>query len=305
MTDPLPKVSVICAWYNRADYIRDTVDSLLAQDFDGFEVVIINDGSPDPRVREILDSYDDPRLRVVHQENTGFTFAIRKAIAASSGDYVSIMGAGDKVRKNKLRKQLEYLLANPEAGAVGCGHNLVSAATGRKIRYVSPVPKISSKNVDILRRKVPFTHGTVVYRRKILMDAGNYDTFFRIAQDRDLYWRIAKISEIHGVDEALYEKLIFEDGVTFTPAIVVYKGFYSQLARSQDRAKIEYFKANPDEIPQLSEMYSAKYLRYSIRKFLALMVRREWKLAAQWMSLARKQFLNLIHNMIRIDPRAR
>lgn len=57
--EKVPKVSVVCAWYNRADYIKDTVDSLLNQDFDDYEIIIANDGSPDPRVREILDSYDD------------------------------------------------------------------------------------------------------------------------------------------------------------------------------------------------------------------------------------------------------
>ncbi|MBQ2263678.1 MAG: glycosyltransferase, partial [Loktanella sp.] len=67
---------------NRADYIRDTIDSLLVQDYPHFDITVVNDGSPDPRVREILDSYADPRLRVIHQDNTGF---IRTAVSIPEG----------------------------------------------------------------------------------------------------------------------------------------------------------------------------------------------------------------------------
>lgn len=95
MTETLPKVSVVCAWYNRVDYISDTIDSLLAQDYPNFDITIVNDGSPDPLVREVLDNYTNPRLRVIHQENTGFTRAIRRAIDESDRTYIAIQGAGD------------------------------------------------------------------------------------------------------------------------------------------------------------------------------------------------------------------
>lgn len=129
MNATCPEVAIVCAWYNRADYIRDTVDSVLAQDFDRFEVVIINDGSPDPRVREILDSYDDPRLRVVHQENTGFTVAIRRAIDMTSAPYIAIQGAGDVSLPGRLRHQHDWLESNAGIGVVGC--RVAVAVAGR------------------------------------------------------------------------------------------------------------------------------------------------------------------------------
>ena len=85
-----PLVSVCCAYYNRSEFLRSTINGLLAQDYPNFELVVVNDGSTDPAVRSILDSYQDPRLRVIHQSNTGFVAAIRRAIDESRGQYIAI-----------------------------------------------------------------------------------------------------------------------------------------------------------------------------------------------------------------------
>lgn len=232
-----PKVSIVCAWYNRADYIRDTVDSLLNQDFDDYEVIIANDGSPDPRVREILDSYNDPRLKVIHQNNEGFTKTIKMLVEReASAPFVAIQGAGDTSHPNRLKKQYEYLINHAEIGAVGSGFN-VESENSNGSKYSAPT---EVKTVNSLKKRVPFTHGTIMYRKTVYLNAGGYDTRFKYCSDWDLYFRILEISKISAIDEALYKKIEFNDGFSFSPLHKFSQALYAETAinRSSEREKI-------------------------------------------------------------------
>lgn len=119
MSETAPKVSVVCAWYNRAGYIRDTIDALLAQDLDDYEIIVVNDGSTDPVVRETLDSYDDPRLRVFHRDNVGFVKTMRFAIEQSRSTYIAVQGAGDVSLPARLSRQCALLQGDSELVIVG------------------------------------------------------------------------------------------------------------------------------------------------------------------------------------------
>ena len=214
-----PKVSVVCAWYNRPDYICNTVDSLLNQDFDDYEIVLVNDGSPDPRVREILDSYDTPRLRIIHQENTGFVGAIRKAIGNSTGEYIAMMGAGDASLPARLRKQAEFLDSHPEHIGLGCGMREADVSLEWKIVATRDLglkarPEITHEQV-LGRIHSPFTHGEVMYRRSAYEAVGGYRPFFRFTQDLDLWCRMSRYGGKYAViPDVLYERRLFAgDGI--------------------------------------------------------------------------------------------
>lgn len=214
-----PRVSVVCAWYNRADFVRDTVDSLLDQDFDDYEIVLVNDGSTDPRVREILDSYDSPRLRVIHQENTGFVGAIRKAIGNSGGEYIAVMGAGDTSLPARLRKQAEFLDTHPDHIGVACGLREAEVDNDWKIVRVRDLglkarPEITHAQV-LGRIHSPFTHGEVMYRRSAYEAVGGYRPFFRFTQDLDLWCRMSRYGGKYAViPDVLYERRLFAaDGI--------------------------------------------------------------------------------------------
>src|SRR5699024_10133371 len=152
-----PKVSVDCAWYNRADYIRVTVDSLLNQDFDDYEIIIANDGSSDSRVKEILDSYDDANLKVIDNENEGFTKTLERLVEEARAPYVAIQGAGDISYPNRLSAQYRYMKDNKNVGAVGSGFD-VDLEGGGNLRYSEPK---DIKTEEQLKKSVPFTHGTI------------------------------------------------------------------------------------------------------------------------------------------------
>ena len=208
-------VSVVCAVYNRADYIKDTIDSVLAQDLNDFEIVVINDGSSDPRVRELLDGYKDPRVRVLHQENAGFTAAIRRAIEMSTGSFIAVQGAGDISLPSRLTKQLEILRSDTTICAVGCRVSAVAVGGDNDgERTLRRMAKQRWKVEDLLQVENVFTHGEVMFRRSIYEKSGGYRLFFKYAQDRDLWLRMGENGDFFVINENLYHRRIFaKDGV--------------------------------------------------------------------------------------------
>jgi glycosyltransferase involved in cell wall biosynthesis len=236
-----PKVSVVCAWYNRANYICDTIDSLLNQDFDSFEVVIVNDGSVDPRVKEILDSYDDYRLKIIHQENTGFVSAIKRAIASSEAPYIAIQGAGDISLSCRLRLQSEFLDANLDYGLVGCKRrqSIVGGSADGMVTVMGRVGECSLN--ELLYGVNPFSHGEVMFRREIYQKVGGYRNFFRFAQDRDLWIRMAPLTRMHVLSNVLYERRGFaEDGIKLNKEKLFLQHALSVFSRQCHHDRVMY-----------------------------------------------------------------
>lgn len=210
-----PKVSIVCAWYNRADYIKETLSSLLSQDFDSYEVIIANDGSTDPRVREILDSYNDARLRVIHKKNEGFTKTINMLMSLAKAPYVAIQGAGEIALKNRVALQYQFLSANPDCGMVGSSSINIIKRPGQLDEVLSEnrlrqgyVGSCSST------KRLPFTHGTVMYNKHAYLSVGGYREVFKYAQDYDLFLRIAERYKCFSLSEVLYVRNVFMDGVS-------------------------------------------------------------------------------------------
>lgn len=235
VTGPAPKISVICAWYNRADYIRDTINCLLGQDHDSFEIVVVNDGSKDPRVREILDSYTDPRLRVIHQENRGMTVAMHNAILASSGEYVAIHGAGDTADTARLRIQALVLDQEPEL--VGCGTAHVNVHVGGPD---DGLRKPVANKFEIIGRHelmeeigCPVNHGDFMFRRSVYDRVGGYRPFFRMGPNWDLLLRMSRHGKVRLCPEMLYERRVFSsDGIASRLDRTLVQARYGLIAKA-------------------------------------------------------------------------
>jgi glycosyltransferase involved in cell wall biosynthesis len=119
-----PKVSVIVPIYNQVSFIRETVESVLAQDHQNIELVLSDDGSTDG-TSEVLREYaaDEPeRVKIVaSDENTGIAGAFNRALEAHRGDYIAWLGGDDVMLPDKLSRQVAALKMHPEA--IGCCHD--------------------------------------------------------------------------------------------------------------------------------------------------------------------------------------
>ena len=96
----MPEISVIVPVYNVEEYLRPCIDSILEQTFTDFELILVDDGSPD-RCGEICDEYEqiDKRIRVIHQENGGLSAARNAGLDVMSGEYVTFIDSDDLVDK--------------------------------------------------------------------------------------------------------------------------------------------------------------------------------------------------------------
>lgn len=266
-----PQVSVVCAWYNRADHIRDTIDALLAQDFPSFEIIIVNDGSPDPRVREILDKFNDPRLKVIHQKNEGFTRAIKRAVEEARGQFIAIHGSGDVSCPSRLRLQYEAFQRMPEAAIVGCHYvkrNLSSGST----EVLQPWDIPCSKTTGRLFVKHGMSQGELMYRRSAYEAAGGYRDFFNVGQGTDLWFRMLDHGSFHSVPEVLYEQRIFDDGVSVNYRKIFHRILLHGAMRDERRARSQGHVSDHDGNGRHIPLYLASRRSLSLRYLLVMLM---------------------------------
>lgn len=221
------KVSVVGAYYNRARFVKSAVESLLAQDYQNFEIVLIDDGSSDSTLEE-LQSFDDARLRIVTQENIGFVRSLRRAIEMTNGEFISVHGSGDLSELTLLSRQVESLQDRPEVGLVGTWL-LLDDEEGGKPPAVKQVQLAGRAPMELLRG-AKISHGGAMYRRSLYDAVGGYRTWFVYAQDHDLWLRMTERAEVAVVPEPLYHRRKLPGGVSTSPEKRAWQIFLSEFA---------------------------------------------------------------------------
>ncbi|WP_345950767.1 glycosyltransferase [Mucilaginibacter sp. PAMB04274] len=116
-----PKVSVILPVYNQEKYIAQTIDSVLAQTFQDFEIVILDDGSTD-NTAQVIKEYlkKDGRIRAYFHDNAGRSEAANKIVSMARGELCAFLDADDIMLPQRLEKQVAYHLAHPNVSATSC-----------------------------------------------------------------------------------------------------------------------------------------------------------------------------------------
>ncbi len=110
-----PVFSVVIPMFNVEDYIDQSIQSVLGQDYNNFELICVNDGCQDKTVSRVLE-YKDPRIRLISQNNGGLSAARNTGIRNSRGLYIAFLDADDYWREDKLKKHLEHFEGNPKLG---------------------------------------------------------------------------------------------------------------------------------------------------------------------------------------------
>jgi len=205
-----PQVSVVMSVYNGAATLRETLDSIRAQQDVAFEVIVVDDGSTDGTA-EILDQAKD--LRVIHQQNQGLTRSLITGCRAARAPFIARHDCGDRSHPDRLRKQLDLITSADDIVVVSCSTQFVGPR-GEPLYVVSLEgdavrQSLLHDGVDSIRGLTH--HGTAMFRRDTYLDAGEYRPQFRFAQDLDLWLRMAQRGRIEFVPEVLYEAR-FEPG---------------------------------------------------------------------------------------------
>ena len=196
-----PLVSVVIPNYNYGRYLKQAIDSVLAQSYPEVEIIVVDDGSTDDS-DEVLKSYGE-RVRWFRQSNQGVSAARNLGIKESRGEFIGFMDADDLWLPKKLELQLE-LFSNPSVGMVYCGLQYLSED---KILGENTSGRSGSnvlKELALMRPPgVPAFGSSALVRRECLERVGPFDTQLSTSADWDMCRRIACHYEIGIVREPL------------------------------------------------------------------------------------------------------
>ncbi|MGH8209428.1 MAG: glycosyltransferase family 2 protein [Steroidobacteraceae bacterium] len=248
-----PTVSIVLPTFNRLKYLRPAVDSVFAQRFTDWELIVADDGSEGDTAAYLAALADPPRVRVLRLPHSGNPGAVRNAAwQVARGEYIAFLDSDDVWLPEKLALQVESLRSHPERGwshtafaVIDDSGNLLTGARARRWPaaegWVLP---------SLIKMEIVIAIPSVMVRRRLLARVGGFDVKQRMCEDYDLWLRLAGLSEIQGVRETLLlvrshrehfhsDPIVFEDrGRALEKALAAStdRGMHSMLRRERAKA---------------------------------------------------------------------
>jgi glycosyltransferase involved in cell wall biosynthesis len=196
----LPLVSVVVPVYNAAQFLRETLESILDQTYRQFEIIAVNDGSTDSSL-EILEEYAD-RIQCIHQENQGVAIARNVGVDRSLGDYVAFCDADDIWFPRKLEWQMDIVKRHPCVGVVGGSMEKIDELGRRLDSYQRPSglhdQPMNLKQILLMEGNV-IGMSTSLIRKEIFQEIGGFQPGNKDlrAEDYDLWIRASEKTQIY------------------------------------------------------------------------------------------------------------
>ena len=197
-----PKVSIIIPAYNNAEYLGQTIQSVLDQTCPDFEVVVVDDASPDP-IHEVIKRFEDSRIKyVTHEKNRGLSAARNTGIKVSTGEVIALLDGDDLFHPKKLETHLDFLHKHPDVGVTYNSRFELnhSAETIRDLWR----PPLTCTLQDLIFG-FPFSPSDMVIRRNWLFQVSLFDeNYTYVGEDLDINCRLALAGcRFASVDRAL------------------------------------------------------------------------------------------------------
>ncbi len=196
------KISVVMPTYNRAHFLRKSIDSVLSQTYENFEIIIIDNNSTD-NTTDLLRNYNDKRIKYVeNNENRGCGGARNQGMEMARGDYITFLDSDDEIFSTKFEKQLENFHALPNKfGLIYCGFCYASGKTGEIVKYISPELYGDVYN-NLLERNLFPIHAPII-RRECFQKCGMLDVTLPACEDWDIWIRISRYYKFAFVPDIL------------------------------------------------------------------------------------------------------
>jgi len=196
-----PIISVITNNYNCGKYLRTNIDSILSQDYDNWEHIIVDCGSTDESIN-IIKSNAHNKLRLIQIPFCGVSKGRDIGIRQAQGEIIAILDADDFALPQRLIKQVEVLNMNPSTVAVGGGIIRVNENSGRRKAYTYPN---DHKNIIYLIRMGinPLPHSTLMFRKKSYEEVGGYSEVMEKSEDFDFLLRLERVGYLTSIQEPL------------------------------------------------------------------------------------------------------
>ena len=266
--------------YNGSPFLREAVESILAQSFSDFEFILVNDGSTDDTA-SILELYSgqDSRIRLFHNENHGLTYSLNFGCARARARYIARMDGDDIALRDRFVRQLEFMEKHPEVGLLGSAYDLIDKR-GKRLCGAT-LPTTDSEIRQALLDSTAFLHPSVMMRKAALDQVGGYREV-TYAEDYDLWLRLSEQTRMANLPEVLLQYRIHANQVSVSKCRE-----QSLWTGAAQVAAVFRNKGLPDPIDSLHEITPEKLEDLGVSR------------AAQESNLARG-YLRYVRNMYRI-----
>lgn len=191
MLSPVP-VSIVMTFYNGERFFREALDSILAQTYSDFELILINDGSTDGSLGIAQEYADkDPRIRLFSQKNHGISETANRGLKLAKNEWILRMDCDDVMHPQLLEKQIAFVQKNPDLAVAACNVLYINAKGQVIGKSRSRYESREAVHVDYAANKViGFSQPGVMMRRSVILALGGYRKEFLSAHDVDLWNRL-------------------------------------------------------------------------------------------------------------------
>jgi glycosyltransferase involved in cell wall biosynthesis len=207
-----PLVSVLMPTFNCRPFLAESIDCVLAQTLDDFELIIIDDGSTDDS-QSLLDQYAtrDKRVRVARQKNSGVGAALNAGLDLARGKYLARMDADDRTSPERFAEQITFLDQHPEITVVGGWHRTFGAGGSKTHEFPTEPGHVKASLIF----RVPISHPTVMMvREAFIRNRWRYSTLKRFPEDYDLWVTIAERHELTNIPKVYVDYRVWPSSVS-------------------------------------------------------------------------------------------
>ncbi|MFH0799367.1 MAG: glycosyltransferase [Pseudomonadota bacterium] len=213
-------VSIVLPYYNGKKYIKETIESILAQTHEDFELLLVDDGSSvgqhSEYVRRLMESYDDCRLKYHYKPNGGLSDARNYGMSNSSGEFIAFIDQDDLWKTDKLEKQMKIMMANPDVQVIITDGETV----GEKIERLNIASNNNLREGMIIDTYSKLLWGSfvicssVLFRKQLIEKTGYANRKYAASTDFEYFIRMAEEVDFYFLNDSLIQYRLHEGNVT-------------------------------------------------------------------------------------------
>jgi Glycosyltransferases involved in cell wall biogenesis len=254
------QLSVVLPAFNAERYIAGALRSVLAQSFQNFELIVVDDGSTD-RTPSIIRRFAerDSRVRHIRRPNTGIVGALNDGLAAAQAPLVARMDADDFALPRRFETQLRHFDAHPECVGLGSAVDFIDEHGARVMSCPRPLGHEEIEAGLLRGDGGMIIHPAAMFRREALFSIGGYRPEAQYVEDLDLYLRLARVGRLANLPDTLLQYRIHPGSINFTKNANRYQTKLGVMADAYRARGLPFRNA---DIPDRSRAWGTPAHRY-------------------------------------------
>ena len=253
MCNPPPLISVIIPTYNRGWTVCEAIESVLGQDYENFELIVVDDGSTD-NTQNLLEKYGN-KIKVVFQNNRGVSSARNTGIKQAKGTYIALLDSDDLWEKNKLSVQMNFFDHNPNA--LICQTEEIWIRNGKrvnpKIKHQKPSGMIFEESLYLCL----VSPSAVMIKKRLFNLVGFFDENLPACEDYDMWLRISLQYPIYLTPEpCVIKKGGHQDQLSAAPGLDKFRIISLQKLLKEEKIKESYRDKTISVLADKCEIYA-------------------------------------------------